>query len=66
MHWNVYERSKFLWLLGYGYVKNNMTCLGGYSTHQNVAVMSNLILCLYDQGGWCAYQDLHFWCQMDE
>ena len=48
-------------LLGYGYIRNNLVHLGGYPTHGDVADMSIsfiFILCLYDQGGWCAYQDL--------
>ena len=29
-------------LLGYGYMRNNLTCLGGYPTHRDIADMSNL------------------------
>ena len=35
------RKEKFLLLLGYGYMKNNLAHLGGYLTDQNVADMSD-------------------------
>ena len=51
-------------LLGYGYMRNNLVHLGGYSTQRDVADMSNFFhFCsvFIRSRGWHAYQDLAFW-----
>ena len=56
LHVRIFKKeANFLLLFEYGYMRSNLARLVGYSTHPDVADMSNLFnfhfLSLYDQGG---------------
>ena len=57
------KRNTHWSLLGYGYLRENLIDLGGYSTRWMLLICQIsfiFILCLYDQGGWLPDGDLAF------